>query len=315
MTKNKTIATACGGVFALAVLAGGYFLYDAYSTCAEQQEELDGQIENVRSINNAPVFPSKKSIDAVKANAKQLLDWRESALTLAAGGDKKFDATESPALFKQRLQGAVKRMSALPGGVAGKLVAENFYFGFDRYLGENATLPEQAAVLKLATQLDLVETLVDICAKAGAVQVKRIALLEPPKTDDDSSARKGKKAKDAEAGPTVLEYEAEVDVRPTAFVSLLNELTAAQRFIVVKNFAFAPAEDKLLSRLGAKDESATASAGSSRRRGRRRGAEPEPEKKADAAQAGGSVIITDPEAGEPITVKLTLAVYDFGKAV
>lgn len=314
LSKNQTIAAVAGGVFAVATLALAYFLYDAYSVRATAEEERDEQWAAFDRLTNASVYPSKVSIGDVKKNEQAVADWRETALVLASGGDKKFDATESSALFKQRLQNSVKRMAALPGGVGGKLVAENFYFGFDKYLGENATLPEQNKVVTLATQLDTIELLADICAKAGVVQIRSITRIEQKQDvqQANNSRNRGKPKKAEAEGPkeTVLEYATEIDVRPASFVNLLNALTAEQRFIVVKEFEFALSEDKLASKLGGKEEAKS----EGRTSRRRRRAQQEDEKQATAGAPADDGLVTDPEADAPITVKMKLAVHDFGRA-
>ena len=166
MSKGKMLAGVAGGIFVVAAGVLGYLLYDAYATRVETEQELEDEISAFRRYNNAPVFPSRKSIAAVASNRADYAAWLGVANAFAARGDKSFPKDETPASFKQRLSEEVRRLASLPGGVDGHLAASGFLFGFEKYLGESAVLPDSADVPRLAVQLDTIARFADI---AGAL--------------------------------------------------------------------------------------------------------------------------------------------------
>lgn len=326
MTKQQMIGAACGGVFVLCAGALGWFLYDAISVRSEAEERLDSEREAFRQFNQASVFPSKKSIDSVKSNETSYTEWHASALELAARGDSAPSAAEEPSVFKQRLQAEVRRLSELPGGVDGRLCASGFLFGFEQYLGENGTLPQESDVPRLAVQLDTISHVVDLFGAAGIYEVTSLQRLsQKSEEEEDSSKAKNKKgakkAADEDAPQmTCLEYAFEFTARPAAFVKVFNALTADPRFIVVKKLSFRQSSDTIVDRLAAVESaaaqaaSAQAGASSSSSRRRRRRAEAEEEQaQAPAAEKTVDRLVSDPETDAPVRVSFVLAVYDFGR--
>ena len=178
MSKGKMLAGVAGGIFVVAAGVLGYLLYDAYATRVETEQELEDEISAFRRYNNAPVFPSRKSIAAVASNRADYAAWLGVANAFAARGDKSFPKDETPASFKQRLSEEVRRLASLPGGVDGHLAASGFLFGFEKYLGESAVLPDSADVPRLAVQLDTIARFADMFAKAGVLEVREIKRLE-----------------------------------------------------------------------------------------------------------------------------------------
>ncbi len=321
MSKGKIVASVAGGLFVLAVGALGYLLYDAYDTRTETEQELADEIDAYRRYNHAAVFPSTKSITAVASNKADYAAWLGIAGAFSARGDKVFSKDESPAAFKQRLAQEVRRLAALPGGAEGHLAAPGFLFGFDKYLGESAVLPESSAVPRLAVQLDTISRLADMFAKVGVLEVKDIRRIEPAAEAEDadggSRRRPAAKARGAKSGDDegpktqCLEYRLAILVRPTAFVGVLNALTSDIRFMVVKSFAFRESADMIVDKLNA-IEAALAKKDAPERRRRRRSTVAEPPTE-DAPKKEDRLIV-DPELDAPVLVEMTIAVYDFGRA-
>lgn len=322
LSKQQMIGAIGGGLFVVGALGLGWFLYSAWSEKGEAEEKLQEEKDSYSRYVGAAVYPSKVSIDSVKSNAVNYATWYESAEKLAARGDKVFQP-ETPPIFKQRLQGEVRRMLDLSGGMGGKIADAKFLFGFDQYLGEGGVLPKDEDVPRLAAQLDTICSLVDIFAEAGVYGVKSIVRVEEKKSesDDSESSNSKKKAvkKGDEKGPkrTKLTYQFELLARPEAVVKTLNALTACPRFAVVRNFAFKTGVDTIVERLSAAekakaDENAPKTA--SRRSSRRGAAAVQQPLENPATVAAANRVITDPEGDEPLTVTFTLDVWDFGNA-
>ena len=320
MSKGKMIASVSGGVFVLAVAALGYMLYDAYSTRVETEEELDGAKSAFDGHYSSPVFPSAKSIASVRSNETEYAEWFKIAQLFAARGDKSFSKNESPAAFKQRLQEEARRLRELPGGVDGKLVAQNFMFGFDKYLDpERGVLPESAAVQRLASQLDTVAHLAEVFSKNDAVELREVTCVEPVKEDDEDSRKPRKNARKkgavAEEGPvtTSLDYRVSLIVRPAAFVDILNALTSDVRFMVVKSLSFRETADMIVDKMNAAEAALAKkdTPSSSGRRRRRRGAQEEQPEEEESEKKDDRLIV-DPELDAPLQMDMAISVYDFG---
>lgn len=319
MSKGKMAASVAGGVFLVAAAALGYMLYDAYSTRMEAEAALESAKSTFDGHYSAAVFPSEKSIESVKSNEKEYAGWLNVARSIAARGDKSF-ADESPAAFKQRLQDEARRLRALPGGVDGNLVAQGFMFGFDKYLDpEHGVLPDKADVHRLAIQLDTVSRLAEMFSRNNAVELREVTCVAPPKDDGEEGRRprrgsKKKKASAADEGTqaTSLDYRVSVIVRPSAFVDILNALTADVRFTVVKSFAFHETADMIVDKMNAAEAALAKKDAPSSGRHRRRRVLQEEQPAEEAAGKKDDRMIVDPELDAPVQMDLTLSVYDFG---
>ncbi len=317
LSKKQTVSMVSIAVFVLAAGALGWFLYDAITGREELEEELAQQTASFQRFNDAPVFPSLKTIAEAKTNQVALAAWRDAARSFAARGDRKL-AEETPPIFKQRLADTVRKMRALPGSAGGKIAGPAFQFGFDVYLGEGGVLPDVKDVPRLASQLDVIKHVVVTLARAGVLEIKELRRVEAPPPDEGQTKggkKKAKKGKEPEGPrPVCLDFGLVFTARPAAVVDALNKFSIDSRFIVVKNFAFKMVEDDIVSRMDAADQAkaaaATAAAGGGRRR--RRAAAAEAAAAAENPEVNANGLVADPEFGSPIQVEMTLSAWDFG---
>lgn len=326
LTKQQMVGAVGGGVFALGVIALGVMFYLAWSAKSEAEEQLNDESSAFQRFNSAPVYPSKQSIDTVKSNETNYAAWRTTATTLAAQGDRAF-ASETPAIFKQRLQAEARLMHALPGSVEGKIAAATFHFGFDQYLGESGELPKDTDVPRLAIQLDTITQLINLFADAGVTEIKNVQRIEPPRAEqkaqenEKASAKKPSRVKSAttkareeaeQAKMTKMSYAFTVVGRPSSLVTILNQLAATPRFATVRDLAFGQATDVITERISSvATANAQKSTTSTRKRGRRAAAaKAEQEKEAAANQVSD---VFDPEVDAAIQISFTLDVFDFGR--
>ena len=96
LSKQQIAGICCGGAFVAVAGALGYMLFDAATLRTEAEEGLSDATARFRQYNEAQVFPSVKSIADVKSNETSYVAWRESALALAARGDRPPPAEEEP---------------------------------------------------------------------------------------------------------------------------------------------------------------------------------------------------------------------------
>ena len=289
--KVKKVGYAALGVWV--VLAGGlgYLAYDALSSRSEAEEKLEEENNAFRRFNDAPVFPSAASIDSVKSNEMAWGAWYDAAFSLAGRGDKDIP-TETPPVFKQRLQSTVRRLQALPGEVEGKLSSPTFFFGFDKYLGETDALPQADDIPTLAMQLDFIESFSELLAESGVMEIKALSLVAP--APDEECARH-------------LDYTVTFSTRPAGMVKAMNSLAASSRFIAVTGFSFRETADSITARLSA-DTKKDGARGRGGRRGRR-GAAAE-EQQPDESKKENR-LVTEPAVNAVFDVTMTVKVYDF----
>lgn len=320
LSKQQMMGAVGAGVFVVCAGGLGWMLYSSHSEKVEIEEQVAAETESFRRFNEAAVYPSKASIDGVKSNETSYAQWYDSALALAARGDRAM-RKESASRFKQLLEREVRRVRELPGGAAGKISAPTFLFGFEQYLGEGGVLPKEGDVPRLAVQLGSISRLADAFAEAGVYEVKSVTRLEE-KTDrqegaDSGASARGRKQtakKDADDAPKMTKesYAFEILARPSAVVAVLNKLAACERFVVVRRLSFRQSVDSIVERIAAvrkAEENRNAPRTSRRRRGAAvMAAETNPE-----ALALASRIVADPEGDEPLAVSFTLDVYDFGR--
>ena len=316
LSKQQMLGAIGAGVFVLCAGGLGFGVYMAWDGRCEAEEELESVSGKFKDHYSAPVFPSKASLDSVKSNLTSYTAWYEAAAALAARGDRRF-ADETPPIFKQRLQGEVRRMLTLEGGVEGRIADPGFLFGFEQYLGEGGVLPKSEDVPRLAVQLDTIATVVDIFAEAGILELKSIKRIEEKAKsdeDDEPRARKGRKGDGEAPQETCLKYAFEFTTRPAALVASLNRLTAIERFMTVRNLSFRQTSDVIVEHLNAaenaENQKASGKAASGGRRGRRGAA-------AETSRVGAGEVdplVVDPELDAPILVSFTLEVRDFGRA-
>ena len=334
MNKTKMILAGTGGAIGLVVLVLAFLVWQAFSakTAAIEGDEEEGTdgLETVesraQSLSRKPVYPCAASVKAIEENQKAVDDWCKEGLTLAARGDKVFEKTTAPK-FKAFLVADAHRIAGLPGGVQGKLVKPDFAFGpFKDYIAEGK-MPAEADLANLQRQWDDVATIAEMLSTNGVVELVDVGFAnanreqEAGNREQETKGKKGQKAKRGKAAetkslphePRSFSYVFTFAARPPAFVKVLNDLEACERFVTVDSFTFARPSDVIVEALGG-DEKKAADAQTSGRRGRRgrRGAETASsplEEKENAASKNG--IVTDPLLDAPLTVTLTATVHDF----
>ena len=336
MNKTKMILAGTGGAIGLVVLVLAFLVWQAFSakTAAiegDDEEGTDG-LETVesraQSLSRKPIYPCAESVTAIVQNQKFVDEWREEGFALAARGDKTFPKT-TPAQFKTDIVRDAKRLMALPGGVAGKIVKPDFAFGpFKDYIVEGK-MPSETELAELQRKWDDVATVTEMLSTNGVVELVDVQFAvakkdEGPETKDARQGKADKRKKAAPENPSPIarrssfSYVFTFAARPAAFVKTLNELEQCERFVTVDEFSFVRPGDVIAETLGG-DEKKAAEQAAGGRRGRRG-------RRGDAVQAAGSGasgedaasplkgkngVVTDPLQDAPMTVTMTVSVHDF----
>lgn len=290
--KIKNMGYAALGVWVLLAGGLGYMAYSASSSRSEAEITLEQENDAFRRFNGAPVFPSKVSIAGLKTNELMYSAWYEAAFALAGRGDEDLPS-ETPSVFKQRLQSVVRRLQRLPGEASGKLSQPTFFFGFEKFLGEADALPMPAEIPLLAEQLHFIEHFGEILSESGVSEVKSLVLV-PPKADGECARHR--------------DYTVTFSTRPAGLVRVLNALAADHRFVVVDGFSFKETGDSITARIAGEEEKKAAALGRRGRRGRRGAAvEAAPEEEGKKENR----VVTDPALNAVFEVTMTAKVYDF----
>lgn len=318
MNKNKIILCAIGGVAAVATLVIGYLTYSAWEEKEENLESLEAMKNNVRRIATAKIAPSQASVDAIDENRKNLAIWFESAFEVVSRGDRSFPAGVSQAEFRNQLREEADQKREKPGCDGGKLVDENFDFGFKDILMDGK-IPAQSDIPVLQRQWDDIKFFVDTLSECGVVKFESIERSAPakeePAPEPPPRARGGRQPAATEPAKPLADsqnYTIVFKARPLAFVKAVNAFAAAEHFTVVDSFSFYRAEDKLDAVLGGKDKDASASS-SRRGRGRRgRAAAQEEAEQPGEGDVKKKGLVIDPAQDTPFTVTMKISTYDFG---
>ena len=193
MNKSKIILASVGGVALTASLVLAYLIWSAMADKSERAADLDGAIATADRLTRLPVYPGTEGIKAYNENAETYKAWREEAVKIASAGDMAFESTTPPA-FKAFLVDDARRLSALPGAVDGRLVKEDFPFGFKDYI-TGGVLPAQADLARLQREWYDVSTVIEALAKCGVSEIVDVAIKPPAPVQPEQTAKSSKKNK------------------------------------------------------------------------------------------------------------------------
>ncbi|MDD2597880.1 MAG: Amuc_1100 family pilus-like protein [Kiritimatiellae bacterium] len=314
MKRNKIILTVSLAITVIICAFVGWLLVTTALEKKAAYDQRNSAFEGLTRIYNAKVFPDNGNIARTKENQAELEGWLTSVSNLLHKGDLPHEEL-TPAAFKQRLQSAVRKLSAEPGMKRGKIVLPNFHFGFDQYLGESDSLPISAHVPRLNAQLCIIERICNELHAAKVHSIESITRENFESADAQVQARpesQGGRRRRSPSGPSESEEAAveesaseyfekqrftfEFIASQTSFVEALNKLASTEMFIVVAETSFVKTGDplqRLIGGGGSKTESENV------------------EKKDPATMTHVERMITNPDIDPPIKVTLVIDVYSF----
>lgn len=323
MSKNRMILAVTGGIIGLAVLATAYLTWSSWAAKAaavegdEESDGLDAVTAKAQQLSRSPVYPCADSEKAIKGDAEKLAEWMSGARRLAARGDRAYEKTTPPA-FKTFIVRDARRLTSLPGSVAGALAKPDFAFGpFKGYIS-GGDMPSEAQLAELQRRWDDVAVVTETLADCGVGELTDVQFkAAEKKQEDDANVRgnrkkaKNKKKQGKEVATPVSSYSYVLSftARPAALVKVVNAFETCERFVTVDDFSFRREKDAILDSIGGDEKKGEGASGGGRR-GRRRGRAhvQEQEEGAEGAKSG---IVTDPAADSPFVVTMTVTVHDF----
>ncbi len=321
MKRQKIVLIVCGALLGGVCLVEIWFLFSAMRVRSAAADERNAANDELRGIYGAKVFPSDANISRVNEDAKALQTWVEATSKLVHQGDLNVESN-TPPVFKRNLTETVRMLSQHPGAVKGKIVDSGFTFGFDKYLGDSASLPERDDVWRLTQQLEIIKR---VCRELFAANILSLdevqrEVFEEGKNEEDAQEKGGssrRRRNRPEAGPAAparrnpaasragefyskQRFTFVFKARPAAFVEVLNRLAATDLFLVVAEVSLQKTDDPLL-KWQAAGRSETG----------RAGAEESVAKVDLATIPHAERIVTNPELEPPVSVRIELDVYSF----
>ena len=329
MNKTKMTLAAVGGAMGLVALVLAFLTWRAYAekTAAIEGDEdgategLDAVVAEAENLSRSAVYPCAESEKTVNSNRTALVGWTADARKLAARGDRYYKP-ESPVAFKAIIVADAKRQIALPGAVKGQLAQPEFAFGpFKEYIVEGK-MPAAEQLAELQRRWDDVATVVEILSTNGVSELLDVAFKNGLAAAEVATGKKGKDAKKkkkpsakdkktSDVVPPPQTYDITFSAKPASLVKAVNALAVAERFVVVEGFSFARPKDTTVEALNADEKEAAAKKAAAGRRGRRRGAAEVDKEEDDEDKTKNKDLVTDPQIDAPLTVTLTVSVYDF----
>ena len=309
MNRNQIVLSSIGG--AAVVVAGvfGYLWMNACTARDEANDSYQSSCDAVRNAYNSPIAPSSAAAKEIKDNGARLETWMREARELAAKGDRATDATMTPEAFKRIMNEEARALKKLPGTAEGKIVKEDFVFGYKDFIG-GGDMPTAEKLPELQRRWADVKLFVETLATAGIAELTDVQVVE--KRVEEPKKKKGRNFNAKKAAPEVKtgdEYTLSFTAMPPALVRALNAFAASERFIMVDSMAFAHANDALVAALGGADKANDRDARNRRRRPR--GAEEGKAEETAEEEIVKKGLVIDPESSDPLSVTLKLTVYDF----
>lgn len=264
MDRSKIILCSIAGVAVVGLVFFGYLAFASHSKAMEMVESRDTAANSIRKIyKDSSPFPSQENAREVRSNMEQLTFVR-SELTniLASRNIPRTKFTPTPSFFVQRLQKlATKKIEDAPIVDGSKVIAEDFTFGFERYVGQNPSMPQEGEVTRLFQQLVVVDELIDALFEARVSRILEITreVFEAKESNARESRGRSRAAgrrKVRAPSPSknhCQHFSVKFLARQEAAVAFINNLAKFKYFVLVTDVSFRKIKEDV--RLpGAKDE-------------------------------------------------------------
>jgi hypothetical protein len=319
-----------GVVLGVACLGISVLFFNALSTSREAEEQRDVAYGQLKSLYQSKVFPKSENIKRIQDDQKELEAWEANVSNFLAKASVKVDDL-TPVRFKQALQKTVRELASKKTEALKPFVAENFKFGFDRYLGDSDSLPPTADVPKLAQQLHLIQA---VTRELYEANITKLTLVEREAFEADATERTGRQIGPARPtrpvapayrqGQTASTGSATVNsdglnpvlsalltrqrltfgfqAKPSALMAVMNRLAAMEAFAVISSVEFTKSGDSVMVAEERKKAAAKASGATKSAR---------PATATTVADVTRDRWVTDPEREPPMDVIVSVDVYLF----
>lgn len=318
MSRQKILMIVFGVITGVLCVVALIFVVMAIGSANEAEAQRNSLHDELQRIYQSKMFPSEENVKRVQEDQKALETWLGNVSNVLHVSEGVVDATQTPPRFKQVLQNTVRSLIADPRAHK-TVIASDFKFGFDKYLGESDSLPSKEHVVRLSQQLNVIQALADELLTCKISKLERVgremfddAEADKDKPQETGGRRRGRQAavqqpqKQAVAKPaeisdlfTKQQFVLEFQARPAEFAQVVNRLASMDLFVVVSEIEFQKTDDPMTQWEQRKKESSKKRAD-------------ETEKKVDLAKVPHAErIVSEPTLDPPVRVKITLDVYTF----
>ncbi len=153
MNRSNVILIAAGAVVVVVSGALAFFAQGKFAASAKAEKRIKSDRRKLEEVYQSELFPSDENVEALKAQAERLASLR-AVLTNDLVRYNTPAPQVTPPRFVQALNFMTRSLVDKAPIVDGKkCVAPGFAFGFDRYLGPTAAMPEAEDVPRLLQQL------------------------------------------------------------------------------------------------------------------------------------------------------------------
>ena len=250
MNRTRIIFTGLTVVMLVLLAAGGYFLISSAAAAREAREQRDAAYSRLQALYQSNPFPDDANTERMNQHVLLLGQMRATMTNALAQRDVPLPEL-SPSRFIQNLQRTLRDrlLPQAPIVEGGRVVPDDFTFGFERYLVANAPMPAEADVPRLAQQLTIVENLVGEVYAAQVVALRSIerevfeeSVGDRSATDTRRSRRRSGRgdtggAAATSSAPASDLYRSQrftlvVEGRQASIGTLLNRLACMPMFVV-----------------------------------------------------------------------------------
>ncbi len=175
MNRSNVILIATGAVVVVASGVLAFLAQGKFSASAKADKRVKSDLKKLEEVYKSELFPSAENVETLKAQAESLSKMR-AAITNDLAKYNTPAPQRTPSVFLQVLPALTRSLVEQAPVVDGKKsVASGFAFGFDRYLGPTAAMPEAGDVPRLLQQLYIVDELVKTLYASQVSQISSVS--------------------------------------------------------------------------------------------------------------------------------------------
>ncbi|MCL1921142.1 MAG: Amuc_1100 family pilus-like protein [Kiritimatiellaeota bacterium] len=314
MNRQQGMMIGGGVLLGLACVGIGVVFVMALTKSQDTKMKRDTAYQSLAKMYQAQIFPDDANIAQIREDQKTLETWLESA-TNALAKSKLPVAKVSPSQFKARLNTDVREMIRALNEDSTRVVAD-FWFGFDKYKGNEMPPGDEAVMSRLSQQMDITQQIVTQLLEAKVIKLDSVT-REVFEDGEAGAAQPVQRTSRPSRGTVVAPVASVAAVKSSATNPDLEALFDRQRFGVVFQ-AHPETLADVLNRLASLEELFIVivemdlkKTGDSVVKGKQPPSRGVAVKPAEEAEVKGGQIVTSPESEPPVSVRLSLDVYSF----
>lgn len=182
LEKKNILIIASVLVVVLLLASASFLLIRGIMRFNDSEARMEIAKKELKGFYDKAPFPSQANVEKEKENVTILSEWFQK-LVAAMRKAQIEPVQKSPTVFLSLLQGKVPELIK-QGNASSKVVAEDFSFGFERYL-TSGTPPEPNDVPRLTQQLMIVER---ICGVLYSAEIEKLLEIQREIFEENADA-------------------------------------------------------------------------------------------------------------------------------